>query len=470
MEENTQKNKSFSLGCIEVTKKFAKKLGFETIFNRFKKKGDKLSNLVSGLTAHKLHFSKSVNDASSWLNEPHIRSEFCLQENVPKTFYRVLETLGCHEKSILTLLQNRILEVYPINNTDANMDWSSLVLYGYKSELGEFGYSRDHRPDKKQVTFGVSQFRSPINIPFALSIEKGDVPDKIHFEKTFKRTVKALSPESLIVVDRGANSKDVKVLIRSYKHHYLCAASLSAKIDQKIKDFKKVMFIEEKEGKKTWCQKYQDNDEYNYLFFSEKLYEDTLNRKRRLAQKTAEEGMKLEQKLTSGRKQKVKRMNLLSFIAETSVKLQQRLKRITPEELTKQILTSNIEGREGYFLLKSSKNLTENEALAYYRSRDTIEKLMDSLKNTIRIKPVRVWTDKAIKGAIIVGFLAQVILALMQYENEQLRKIRPMTILNSLRNLTLTLEFKNEFKINRILSNIDAINRLVFDVKTRKIT
>ena len=37
MRENTEKNKRFSFGCIEAAKKFAKKLGFETSFNRFKK-------------------------------------------------------------------------------------------------------------------------------------------------------------------------------------------------------------------------------------------------------------------------------------------------------------------------------------------------------------------------------------------------------------------------------------------------
>ena len=464
MEENIEKNKSFSFGCIEATRKYAKKLGFDTIFNRFKKKGDKLSNLVSGLVTHKMHFSKSINDASDWLNEPHIRQEFNLNENVPKTFYRTLETVGCHEKSILTLLQNRILELYPLKNTDSNMDWSSIVLYGSKAELGEYGYSRDHRPDKKQITFGVSQFRSPINIPFALSIEKGNVPDKIHFEKTFKRTVKALNPESLIIVDRGANTKNVKSLIRSYKHHYLCAASLSSKNDFGIKSFEKTLIVEEKDGKKIWCQKSKDGEEYSYLFLSEKLYEDMMNRKRRHASKAALEGARLEQKLTSGRKQKAKKTNLLSFIAEVKVNLQKKLSKLSTEELAEQIFRDGINGREGYFLLKSSKNLTEVEALAYYRSRDTIEKLIDSLKNTIRIKPVRVWTDNAIKGAIIIGFLAQVILALMQYDNEQLRKMRPKTLLNSLRNLTLTLRFEDEFKICRILSNIDLINRCVFEI------
>jgi transposase len=43
------------------------------------------------------------------------------------------------------------------------MDWTSIVLHGDKSSLGKYGYSRDHRPDKKQVTLGIAELADPIN-------------------------------------------------------------------------------------------------------------------------------------------------------------------------------------------------------------------------------------------------------------------------------------------------------------------
>lgn len=468
MEEMDKYNKSFSIGCIEIVKKYSKKLGFDTIFNRFKKKGDKLSNCVAGLVSHKLHFSGSINGAAEWLNQPHIRNEFALSENVPKTYYRVFETVGRHDLSIMTLLQNRLFELYDFKSTDSNMDWSSIILHGCKANLGEYGYSRDHRPDKKQITFGVAQFRTPINIPFALSVESGNVPDKVHFEKTYRRMLKALNPGSTIVIDRGANTKEIKQSVRSNEHHYLCGASLSKVVDDRIKKFdkKKAVLVEDKDGRKTFCQKYTEDSEFAFLYFSEKLYEDTISHKEGNARRVVQESLDLEKKIKSGRKQQSKKQDLQAFVAELKLSLQQRLKPLGKEELVQRVLEKTITGREGYFLLKSSKNLTHDEALGCYRSRDTIEKLIDSLKNTIRIKPVRVWTDDAIKGALIIGFLAQLILALIQYERN-LQRTHPRTLLNSLRNLTLTIEHNADFTQKRIISNIDAINCLVFSIKTR---
>lgn len=468
MEEIDRYNKSFSIGCIEIAKRFSKKLGFDTVFNRFKKKGDKLSNCVTGLVSHKLHFSGSINGAAEWLNQPHIMSEFALSENVPKTYYRVFETVGRHDLSIMTLLQNRLFELYDFKNTDSNMDWSSVILHGCKANLGAYGYSRDHRPDKKQITFGVAQFRAPINIPFALSIASGNVPDKVHFDKTYKRMLKALNPESMIVIDRGANTKEIKQSIRNNGHHYLCGASLSKAVDKRIKEFdqKNAVLVEDKDGWKTFCMKYTEEGEFAFLYFSEKLYDDKVTHKKRNARRIVQENLELEKKIKSGRRQQTKKQDLKAFVVELKLSLQQRLKPLTRDMLVQQVLEKTITGREGYFLLKSSENLTEKEALGCYRSRDTIEKLIDSLKNTIRIKPIRVWTDAAIKGALIIGFIAQLILALMQYE-QNMQRTHPRTLLNSLRNLTLTVEHFQDFTQKRIISNIDPINIAVFSIKTR---
>jgi transposase len=44
------------------------------------------------------------------------------------------------------------------------------------------------------------------------------------------------------------------------------------------------------------------------------------------------------------------------------------------------------------------------EALEIYRKKDSLEKIFNSLKNEIEIKPLRIWSDDSIYGAIIIGF------------------------------------------------------------------
>jgi len=49
--------------------------------------------------------------------------------------------------------------------------------------------------------------------------------------------------------------------------------------------------------------------------------------------------------------------------------------------------------REGFFKLESSMNLTASEVYEIYRRKDSVEKLIESLKNHINIKPLRVWSE-----------------------------------------------------------------------------
>jgi len=464
MVSKHENNKSFSIGCIEISKKYSKKLSFATIFNRFKVKGQQLSKYVTGLISHKMHFSQSINHAADWMNQPHILQEFLLSEFNVKTLYRVLKTIGRHDKAIMTLFQKNLHSKYHFENTDSNFDWSSITLFGNGAKMAKRGHSRDGHPGKKQITFGLAEYRYPINVPYALTVAAGNVLDKQHFATTFKRTLKALNAGSLIILDRGANTKQCKELVRLYEHGYLCAGSLSANTDLKIRDFdkNKVLVKEDKNTKKRiYCFKYNQNNEYKYLYFSEENYGNSMKKHKRKAKKKLEEYKELERKIKSPRKHKKKSHQLQDFIATETLSLQKRLTNLTPKQLEKKLFEDAITGREGFFLLNSSKNLTPDEALTQYKSRDTIEKLIDSLKNVIKVKPVRVWDDDEIKGILLIGFLAQVMISLVKYEHEELKTLHPKTIIESIRNLTLTIEHKETFVQNRIISNFDKINRSI---------
>jgi transposase len=114
------------------------------------------------------------------------------------------------------------------------MDWSSLILWGDKSSIGKYGYSRDHRPDKKQVTFGITELASPINIPIGLTINPGNINDQNHFTDTFNQVKDKLRPDSRITFDKGANSKDNLNLVIAQNMKYLTAKKLNKSDDEII--------------------------------------------------------------------------------------------------------------------------------------------------------------------------------------------------------------------------------------------
>ena len=95
------------------------------------------------------------------------------------------------------------------------------------------------------------------------------------------------------------------------------------------------------------------------------------------------------------------------------------------------------------------------------RNKDSIEKITNSLKNEVEIKPLRVWTEKSIRGALVIGFLAQLIISLIRYEQKTLKHTSTKFIKYSLMNLTVTVEKLERGGKRRIFSNFDVINWLI---------
>ena len=85
-------------------------------------------------------------------------------------------------------------------------------------------------PEKKQLTFGIS---TGINgIPSALTIQKGNVQDKVHFRIMLKTSEAVLEKNSLLVFDTGGNTKENKKNVREKEFHFL---TLKAKKIEYIK-------------------------------------------------------------------------------------------------------------------------------------------------------------------------------------------------------------------------------------------
>jgi transposase len=136
------------------------------------------------------------------------------------------------------------------------------------------------------------------------------------------------------------------------------------------------------------------------------------------------------------------------------------------EQEAKEILkAASITGREGFFCLVSNKDLTLKEALAIYRRKDSIEKIFNTLKNEINIHPLRVWTDDAVYGALVLGFIELLIISLIRYEHEELKHVSPIFIKFALMDLTLTIEFGKNGGKREILSNFTTISSVILGEK-----
>src|SRR3989338_7883066 len=453
-------NISLPVGTALAVKKYSEKLDFEKLFSRYKKRGVGIVSLIEAMITYRLTENQSISRASDWINRQDVLKLFELSAFEERTLFRVLEIAGDNYEEIIHLLQKKIFESYNFPCTDINMDWTSFVLWGTKAELGEYGYSRAHRPDKKQITVGISQLCGPINIPIGLTVQTGNTNDQTHFKKTFLQVCDHLKPDSRVIFDKGAQSKDNLDLVLAHKMKYLSAKKLNVSDDNRIKTFVPCFdnCLDQVNG--VYGEIIEYPSRFDYFFFSEQLQHDQIEAKLRLAERKLAEAKEIQQALNKG-KSLPKRFLVNNPLVKVTYIYQTRLTELTDEQAKKLVQEAAITGREGFFCLISNEKLTLTAALKIYRMKDSIEKDFQSLKNDIDIKPLRVWTTKSMCGAILIGFLAQVIISLMRYDYEPLKQIAPKFIKISLMNLTVTIERTKTAIKNKIFSNFDPINELI---------
>src|SRR3989344_4985674 len=453
-------NISFPVGTALAVQRYSQKLVFDNIFSCYKTRGADLRKLIEALITYRLTENQSICRASEWINQAEVLKRFSLQAFEERTLFRALELVGNNYEEIILNLQKSIFSLYNFSHTDVNMDWTSFVLWGTKAELGKYGYSRGHRPDKKQITVGISQLRSPMNIPIGLTVQSGNVNDQTHFKSTLLQVCSVVKENSRIIFDKGAQSKDNIDLVLAHKMKYLSAKKLNGSDDKRIKSFVKSKDNCVDEIKKIYGEIIEYPSRFDYFFFSEQLQHDHIEVKLRLAERKLAEAKEIQLALSKG-KSLPKRFLINNPLVQISYSYQTKLSELTDDQAKKLVQAAAINGREGFFCLVSNEKLTLKEALEIYRMKDSIEKVFQSLKNDINIKPLRVWTTKSLCGAILIGFLAQVILSLVRYDYGELHNVAPKFIKISLMNLTVTVEIKKTDIPRRIFSNFDAINSLI---------
>mgnify|MGYP001619024292 FL=1 len=345
-----------------------------------------------------------------------------------RTLYRDLSRIGKSHVFLLEKYQQFLQEENLVTDTQF-MDFSSSYFEGKAQALGEFGYSRDGQPGKKQLTFGIS---TGINeIPTALTIQKGNVQDKTHFRFMLKTCEAVLEKNSLLIFDCGGNTKDNKKGIRIKEFHYLTLKPKKVSVYKKfIEQYKKGKKEEVKINDVTYsCVKIKDDEEINYIFFCEKLKQEQLALKERKFKRELKRNKGVLKKTKTGKQ--IDEYLTEEGVVTTTGHLQKTLASIE---------NPRINGLEGYFILESSLDMESERALALYKDKDKAEKLFRNIKEGTELRPMRHWSTDAIIGYILVIFLTNFLtnLTLLKTKNPLVKNTKLLK--KYLRKLTLVTQ------------------------------
>lgn len=436
------------LGGIAILDKVEKEYSFVSkIFKGVAGKSKDFEGRVKVLLHNRLTHAVSIHQILP-TSSPEL-FELLGMKDTPseRSLYRALKIIGQNFSLVHEKYQGLLME-YKLICKKQIVDSSSSFLEGNKTDLAKHGYSRDKRPDKRQINFGIS---TGINdIPTALTISSGNSNDHVQMKHIVNIAGKVLAPKSLFIFDSGGNSANLKKKIRMMKFHYLTFRQKKLKTYKRyIKNFKiedaVPMLINDR---CYFCIKKKEKDEIKYIFFCEELWEDQIRKKEKKFKRQKEKGNK-----------KLKERKHMTLPSDKGwVELEPVL-----QETLAEIDNPYINNIEGFFILESSVDASPVAILKLYKERDKAEKFIRDLKEGIEMRPIRHWSKDAIIGALFISFLAKALinLTLISCKNPLVKNLKLLK--KYLINLSVTIIYpKNAFRV-LIVSNVSPPIRAIFD-------
>lgn len=407
-------NISIPFGLVKTVDHYLGITGILDLFDSFKAKGVPLRKIVAALCVHNLTGNNSMSDCSDWLSDPNVLKELGICRNISqRTLNRGLAIIGEHSEEIIARLWSGINTNFELSDTDVNVDGSAVTVYGPKSELGNFGYSRDKNPGKRQVEFTVAELQTA-RIPFYQRSFKGNTSDEEQYRTVLPEIFEMIREGSWVIMDNGGAANDILDSIVDTGHKYLTRVQMNLTDDKRIAEMKdRFEYVEE--GVCCLRHVFASSGRTTYLFFSSDLFVKNAYRAERKVSEMAEAARYYSEKGKVRKSDFVTIKKNLCADVDVKVSVQTKMGFDDPAEIER-IVKKEMGVRCGFFKLESSHELTPLEALRKYRKRVTVEHLISSLKRVTGIKPLRVWKTQSIRGAMMLGLLSESVIGMARYE------------------------------------------------------
>jgi len=220
------KNKTFPIGTIQTVKHIFEELHLSPLLDDLKHCGHQFSGLVTGLVSYKMTEDLSVSKCHQWMTNPLLLDYLGLSAFGDDALYRGLGTVGENRHHILSHILHVLKHEHGIGLDLVFMDWTSTHFEAKPSDLIKYGYSRDHRPDRPQITIGLAPDHHS-QLPVGLSIQPGNINDQQHFKITYQEIKPRLRKGGVLVFNAGANGIPNLNLLVSDKMKYLSRMKLN---------------------------------------------------------------------------------------------------------------------------------------------------------------------------------------------------------------------------------------------------
>ena len=414
-------------GPIHVGHQFWKRLGLDEIL-RGLEFSERAIQLSCAMTLNRLIHPASEHAMPGWIRSTALEDllgvDFELLGDDP--LYRNLDRLYPNRATIESALVQRERSLFNLQPTVFFYDLTSTYFEGQAlaNPMAKRGYSRDKRPDCKQVVVGLAVGRE--GFPQAHEIFAGNVQDRQTLGMMLDRMKQrvGLPPGSTVVVDRGMAYAENLQEIRDRQLHYVVAARQPER-DQWLDDFEDPQGFEEVhrepsplnpfQKKSTVKVKQLSRGEERFVLCtsSERVAKDRAIRQKQEGRFLADLE-KLQRRIDQGRLvrevaigeaigrlkeryPRVARYHTLSYDAA-----QRRLLHEPNEE--KKAKAQLLDG--GYLLRTDRKDLTGPEAWLLYMTLTRAESAFRAMKSPLAERPIFHQVERRVETHIFLCVLA----------------------------------------------------------------
>ena len=380
---------------------------------------------------------------------------------------RAMDYLISIKEEIEKDLYNRLVTLFSPDVDLVFYDLTSSYFEGQGPDLAAHGYSRDKRPDRKQIVLALVVTRE--GLPIYHEVLPGNTPDVT----TLKQTVDVLSTrfnigKTVFVCDRGLISRENLDELDEVGFPYIIslrprnneeAQALYQKTlagfraDSSLKD---LLIKETKEGEIRYIQCHNPEMAKEKKKSREKRYSKIRAEVRKLETRFKEG--KLDEKQLYHRVHQLLEDNHMAKYFDPGIENKKVLLYIQPELWEVETYL------DGKFILKtnlSEEKLSTSEVVRSYKQLQEIERAFRELKDFLKIRPIFHYTDSRVKAHVFICVLAYLLekLVALQCQRASLPYTarRALSLLSQLKTIECRLNGRSVQVTNRINEEIKLI-------------
>ena len=410
-------------GVTYTTNKLFEKYKLDEILKRAllnnKVKFD-IYGIIKALIINRLIKPSSELSAFDWICEDYSEDLDIYGHQIYRALDYLIPKKDIIEKEIFQSLNGAL----KLNLDFAHYDLTSTYFEGNKCSIAFYGYSRDHRKDRKQIVIGLVMIDG---IPIFHEVYKGNTVDKSTLEGMIKNVKEKFGlREIAIVADRGIITEDNLNLLENQEYQYILGVQrrnnkipeehLIKEIESEDKHFAKEVHKEIiKKDDKEFTRRY-------ILCLDNQTKKERLKNLKEIKEEKEKELNELQKKYKASQiSKKGKKMTKESLINQ-AFKILGKNKRLFQVELTDDgfkwtFNKKNYEYEEkiaGKFLLITNTNKSPEKIMKTYKELQTVENAFDESKNFLYVRPIFHWREHRVRAHIFVCYLSFMIESIIE--------------------------------------------------------